>query len=280
MLVTLAELLPLYLDRDAAVGAFNATVYADAEPVISAAERMKAPVIVQLGSYATSAMDIGLWGLLLGEMARRSSVPVCLHLDHATRIDEIQKAIDSGFSSVMIDGSQLSYEGNVEITREVVARAKKRGVSVEAEIGSVAYSGSASHKAELTDPDIAARFAEDTGVDAVAVAVGTLHRMQKQASHIDFELLARIGEKVTIPLVIHGSTGLVDEDLVKVRSTRVCKVNIGTALRVAFDRALRESLAENPDNHVITQLLGKPRRAVEDVVLGKLSLLGFGPSLR
>lgn len=275
MLVTLAELLPLYMGKDAAVGAFNATVYADAEPIITAAEKMNAPVIVQLGSYATALMDIGLWGLLLGEMARRSKVPVCVHLDHATKIADIQKAIDSGFSSVMIDGSQLSYVENVEITREVVSRAKKRGVSVEAEIGSVAYSGTASHKAELSDPEVAARFVDDTGIDAVAVAVGTLHRMQKQASHIDFDLLARIGKIVPIPLVIHGSTGLVDEDLIRVRNTNVCKVNIGTALRIAFDRGLRESLAENPDNHVITQLLGKPMKAVEDVVLRKLSLLGF-----
>jgi fructose-bisphosphate aldolase, class II len=275
MLVTLAELLPQYMGKDAAIGAFNATVYADAEPIVSAAEKRGAPVIVQIGAWATAFMDIELWGVLLREMARRASVPVCAHLDHATKVDDIQKAIDAGFSSVMIDGSQLAYEKNVEITREVVARAKRKGVSVEAEIGSVAYSGSASHKGLRSDPEETARFVHDTGIDAVAVAVGTLHRMDHQASHIDFDLLARIGQAVPIPLVIHGSTGLVDEDIVKMRNTAVCKVNIGTALRIAFNRSLREALNENPDDYVYSLLLAKPKKAVEDVVLNKLGLLGF-----
>ena len=275
MLVTLAELLPRYLDKDAAVGAFNATTFADAEPIVTAAEKRGAPVIVQIGGWATAFMDIALWGALLREMAARASVPVCVHLDHATKVDDIQKAIDAGFSSVMIDGSQLPYDQNVAITRDVVARARKRGVSVEAEIGSVAYSGSASHKDVRSDPDETARFVRDTGVNAVAVAVGTLHRMERQASHIDFDLLARIGKAVPIPLVIHGSSGLVDEDIVNLRRTSVCKVNIGTALRIAFDRSLRQTLNENPDNYVTSLLLAKPKKAVEDVVLNKLGLLGF-----
>lgn len=275
MLTTLRQLLPRYLERDAAVGAFNATMYADAAPIIGAAEKAGAPVIVQIGSYATAHMDLGLWGLLLGEMARRAKVPVCVHLDHATRLEDIRAAIDSGFSSVMFDGSQLPYAENVALTREVVAMAKAKGVSVEAEIGSVAYSGSATHKAELSDPDTVARFVSDTGIDAVAVAVGTLHKMQRQASHIDFDLLERISRAVPTPLVIHGSTGLVDEDMVRMRRTSVCKVNIGTALRIAFDQGLRQVLAENPDNHVTTHLIGKPMQAVEDVVAGKLALLGF-----
>ncbi len=275
MLVTLAKLLPQYMSRDAAVGAFNATTYADAQPIITAAEKLGAPVIVQIGPMATAFMDIGLWGLLLCEMARRSSVPVCVHLDHATRVEDIQKAIDSGFSSVMIDASQFPYDQNVEVTRDIVSRAKEKGVSVEAEIGSVAYSGTSSHKAVLSDPEETARFVRDTGIDAVAVAVGTLHRMERQASHIDFDLLSRIGEAVPIPLVIHGSTGLVDADIVRMRNTNVCKVNIGTALRIAFNRSLRESLNENPDNYVYTELLARPKKAVEEIVLHKLGLLGF-----
>lgn len=275
MLVTLAELLPGYMNKDAAIGAFNATTYADAEPIITAAEKRGAPVIVQIGSWATAFMDIALWGVLLRKMAERANVPVCVHLDHATRVDDIQKAIDAGFTSVMIDGSQLPYDKNVEITRDVVARARSKGVSVEAEIGSVAYSGSASHKDVHSDPEETARFVHDTGVDAVAVAVGTLHRMDHQASHIDFDLLARIGKVVPIPLVIHGSTGLVDDDIVKMRETSVCKVNIGTALRIAFNRSLRETLNENPDDYVYSLLLAKPKKAVEDVVLNKLGLLGF-----
>lgn len=275
MLVTLAELLPKYLAADGAVGAFNATTYADAEPVITAAEKLGAPVIVQIGSMATKFMDIGLWGILLREMANRAKVPVCVHLDHATSIADIQTAIDSGFSSVMIDASQLAYEGNVEKTREVVARAAAKGVSVEAEIGSVAYLGNSAYKSELSDPEETARFVADTGIDAVAVAVGTLHRMETQGSHIDFALLSRIGQAVPVPLVIHGSSGLVDEELKELRKTHVCKVNIGTALRMAFNNAMRKSFADHPDNYVYTELLGEPKKAVEDVVTRKLHLLGF-----
>ena len=183
------------------------------------------------------------------------------HLDHATKIDDIQKAIDAGFSSVMIDGSQLSYEKNVEITRNVVARAKKRGVSVEAEIGSVAYSGSASHRDVRSDPEETARFVNDSGIDAVAVAVGTLHRMDHQASHIDFDLLSRISQAVTIPLVhswIHRSCG---RGYRKMRNTAVCKVNIGTALRIAFSHSLRKTLNENPDDYVYSLLLAEAQES-------------------
>ena len=275
MLVTLKALLDEYVHKDAAVGAFNATTYADAQPIITAAEKRNAPVIVQVGSMGINYMDIFLWGKFLVAMAERASVPVCVHLDHARDVRLVQSAIDTGFSGVMIDGSQLSYPDNVSITREVVKLAKKNNVSVEAEIGSVAYSGTDAYKAELSDPEVTARFVADTGVDAVAVAVGTLPRMEKQASHIDFALLRAIEQQTDIPLVIHGSTGLVDEDFLRLRATHVSKVNIGTALRVAFNDALRKVLQENPDNYVYTELMHVPMEAVEATVLNKLQLLGF-----
>lgn len=275
MLIKLDELLNQYIHKDAAVGAFNVTTYADAQPIITAAEKLNAPVIIQVGSMGTSYMDIELWGKVLVTMAEKSSVPVCVHLDHAYKIDDIQAAIDAGFSSVMIDGSQLPYEENVALTKEVVKRASMKGVSVEAEIGSVAYSGMDTFKSELSDPTITARFVKDTDIDAVAVAVGTLHRMEEQASHIDFNLLYAIQDVVDIPLVIHGSSGLMDEEIIKMRSTHICKVNIGTALRVAFNNSLRKALDENPDNYVYTQLLQVPMQAVEDLVIKKLKLLGF-----
>lgn len=275
MLIKLDELLNQYINKDAAVGAFNATTYADALPIITAAEKLDAPVIIQVGSMGTSFMDIDLWGKMLVTMAERSSVPVCVHLDHAYEMDDIQAAIDAGFSSVMIDGSQLSYEDNVAITREVVKRASLKGVSVEAEIGSVAYSGMDTFKSELSDPTITAKFVKETGINAVAVAVGTLHRMEKQGSNIDFKLLHEIQSVVDIPLVIHGSSGLIDGDIIKMRSTHICKVNIGTALRLAFNNSLREVLNDNPDNYVYTQLLKEPMRAVESLVVDKLKLLGF-----
>lgn len=275
MLVTLKEILDPYINKNAAVGAFNVTTYGDAQPVIDAAVKRNAPVIVQVGAMGTNYMDTGLWGILLCEMARRAPVPVCVHLDHAREVDYVQSAIDAGFSSVMIDGSQLPYEENVAITKEVVKRAQAKGVSVEGEIGSVAYSGTDAFKAELSDPDTTARFVKDTGVDAVAVAVGTLHRMERQGSHLDIPLLLAIQEKVDIPLVIHGSSGLLDEEFRRMCETHVCKVNVGTALRMAFNTGLRTALADNPDNYVITEVIGGAMKAVEDKVDEKLELLGF-----
>ena len=228
-----------------------------------------------MGGFATRYMDLDLWGPMLGIMARRSSVPVCIHLDHSKNVDEIQRAIDAGFSSVMFDGSQLPYEENVAITREVVARAAKKGVSVEAEIGSVAYSGTDAFKAEASDPDTTARFVADTGIDAVAVAVGTLHRMETQAAHLNFDLLHAIEAKVDIPLVIHGSSGLCDEDFKQMCATRVTKVNIGTALRMAFDKGLRTALNDHPESNVFTEIAHIPMEYVEAKTTEKLKLLGF-----
>ena len=275
MLVTLKELLNQYLEKDAIVGAFNTTCYFDAKPIITAAEKLNAPVIVAVGPSATKEMDLRLWGKLLTEMAERSKVPVCVHLDHGHHIEEIKAAVDAGFPSVMIDGSQLTYEDNVAITREAVKYARPKGASVEAEIGSVSYTGNDSYKSILTDPDIAANFVADTEIDAVAVAVGTLHGMKTQGAHIEFDLLNQIQEKVSIPLVIHGASGLLDEEIIKMRSTHVCKMNVGTALRHTFNDSLRKALDDNPDSVYLTDLINIPMQSVEDVLTMKLKLLGF-----
>lgn len=275
MLVTLKELLDQYKDSDKAVGAFNVTTYCDTVPVITAAEKLNAPVIVQLGGFATRYMSLELWGPMLVTLAQRASVPVCIHLDHSKSIDEIQTAIDVGFSSVMFDGSRLPYEENVALTREAVRLAAAKGVSVEAEIGAVGYSDIADAHGIISDPDTTARFVADTGIDAVAVSVGTLHRMETQGAHLDFELLDAIQAKVDIPLVIHGSSGLCDEDFKRMCSTHVTKVNIGTALRIAFDTGLRTALNDHPESKVFTEIFQIPMQYVEDKTIEKLKLLGF-----
>ena len=139
----------------------------------------------------------------------------------------------------------------------------------------MAYSGTDAFKAEASDPDTTARFVADTGLDAVAVAVGTLHRMETQAAHLNFALLQAIQNKVDIPLVIHGSSGLCDEDFRQMCATHVAKVNIGTALRLAFDTGLRTALASHPESNVFTEIAHIPMQYVEDKVVEKLGLLGF-----
>lgn len=275
MLVTLDELLPKYLDQDAAVGAFNLAVFPDLQVLIQAAEEMKAPVIMQLSPSVSEYMGYDYWGMVGREMAKRAAVPVVLHLDHANRVEPIWKALDAGYSSVMFDGSQLPFDENVRITREVVKRAETYGVSVEAEIGSVAYLGKNTHKDQLTDPREAAAFAQLSGCSCLAVSVGTTHMMQTQTADINYNLLAEIQAEVKVPLVIHGSTGLPNDQLEKIRAYHVCKVNIGTALRVAFDKGLRAELAERPGDYVYMDLLKRPLNDEKQVVKEKMKLLGF-----
>ena len=238
MLKTLDEVLPKYINADAAAGAFNLALFPDTKVLIEAAEEMNAPVILQISPVVAEFMGYDYWGMIAGEMARRSTAEVVLHLDHANMVEPIWKALDAGFSSVMFDGSQLPFEDNVRITNEVVKRAERYGASVEAEIGSVAYLGRDSHKDQLTDPKEAAAFAE-------------------------------------VPLVIHGSTGLPDSQLVKMRGYHVCKVNIGTALRVAFDKGLRAELEERPNDYIYIDLLKRPLEDEKQVVRKKMELLGF-----
>ncbi|MCD8121610.1 MAG: class II fructose-bisphosphate aldolase family protein [Clostridiales bacterium] len=275
MLVTLDELLPEYLNKDAAVGAFNLAVFPDIPTLISAAEEMNAPIILQASPSVSEFIGYDYWGMMAREMAKRASVPVVMHLDHASNVEAIWKALDAGYSSVMFDGSQLPFDENVRITREVVERAKKYGVSVEAEIGSVAYLGKDTHKDQLSDPKEAADFAEASGCGCLAVSVGTTHMMRTQTANIHFDLLEEIQNAVKIPLVIHGSTGLPDDQLVKMRHYHVCKVNIGTALRVAFDKGLRAELAERPNDYIYKDLLQRPLEDEKQVVKHKMEQLGF-----
>ena len=270
MLKTLDEVLPKYINADAAVGAFNLALFPDTKVLIEAAEEMNAPVILQISPVVAEFMGYDYWGMIAGEMARRSTAEVVLHLDHANMVEPIWKALDAGFSSVMFDGSQLPFEDNVRITNEVVKQAERYGASVEAEIGSVAYLGRDSHKDQLTDPKEAAAFADASGCGCLAVSVGTT-----QTANIQYDLLESIQNEVKVPLVIHGSTGLPDSQLVKMRGYHVCKVNIGTALRVAFDKGLRAELEERPNDYIYIDLLKRPLEDEKQVVRRKMELLGF-----
>ena len=275
MLVTLDKLLPEYMNKKAAVGAFNLALFPDIKVLIDAAEELKAPVIMQISPVVSEFMGYDYWGMVAGEMAKRASVPVVLHLDHASKTEAIWKALDAGYSSVMFDGSQLPFDENVKTTQEVVKRAEKYGASVEAEIGSVAYLGKTTHKDQLSDPKAAKDFAEASGCGCLAVSVGTMHMMRSQTANIHFDLLEEIQNEVNIPLVIHGSSGLPDEQLSKLCSYHVCKINIGTALRIAFDKSLRSELEKRPNDYVYIDLLKRPLEDEKQVVLHKMSLLGF-----
>jgi fructose-bisphosphate aldolase class II len=179
-------------------------------------------------------------------LAEAASVPVVAHLDHGYSADDCRAAIDCGFTSVMFDGSQLPLAENIAQTRAIAQMAHGAGVSLEGEIGFVGYAaGAASHG---TDPDEARRFAQETGVDAMAISIGNVHLQEAQGAAINMDLLRAIEAVTDVPLVLHGSSGIPDATRRALAlTTKVCKFNVGTELRQVFGSALRQELAQNPD---------------------------------
>lgn len=256
--------------------AFNIFGYEDAAMVIKAAEELDAPVILMTNKAAVSHIPIDTFGKMLCSMAKQSSVPVCIHMDHIDDIGTVAKAIQVGYTSIMYDGSQLPLEENIKNAQGVLKMARACNVSVEAEVGSVGYyEGVTGIKAEYTDPEEAAIFAKEVQVDALAVAVGTIHRLDTQSAVIDYQRLDEIIKHVNIPLVIHGATGIKDEDFLKLIHYPIGKVNIGTALRMAFGKTMRKEILEKPDEFDRLVLFQKPMEKVKEAVLEKYKLLGY-----
>lgn len=194
-------------------------------------------------------MPIRIIGPIMIEMAKRAKVPVCVHLDHGESLDYLQKALDMGFTSIMYDGSMLPYDENVENTRKAVEMAKKTGASVEAEIGIMggreAGAKSGEQKAEdlYTDPEVAKRFAEDTGIDALACSFGTAHGIYKVKPKLDFERIEKIKSLTSLPLVMHGGSGVSPEDYKKAIERGVRKINYYSYMSNAGTKAAKEMLA-------------------------------------
>jgi fructose-bisphosphate aldolase, class II len=206
-------------------------------------------------------------------LAEASTVPVVCHVDHAVTVEECRAGIDAGFSSVMIDGSKLEFAANIEITNRVIEIARKAGVSVEGEIGYVGYSQGA-HSAP-TSAEEAERFDKETGVDALAISIGNLHLNTEKSAIIDFVVLQKIEAVTRAPLVLHGGSGIPIAIRQKLaRETRVKKFNIGTELRMAFGKALRQSLAEQPHEFDRIKLLKptiKTMQAAASQIIRQLS---------
>ncbi|MEM9971740.1 MAG: class II fructose-bisphosphate aldolase [Pseudomonadota bacterium] len=245
-LATLAEVLQPALAEHRAVAGLVCLGWEDARAYVAAAEAEDAPLILQAGPGARAHMPIPVWGAMFRALGEGASVPVVAHLDHGANADEVVQAIDAGFTSVMFDGSRLPLDDNIDQTAHCVALAHGAGVSCEGEIGFVGYAAGA--KSLGTDPDEAARFAAETGVDAVAVSVGNVHLQEEAAAQIDMDRLRAIEAGVAAPLVIHGGSGIAAETRARLaRETRIAKFNIGTELRQVFGASLRAGLAADPD---------------------------------
>ena len=275
MLVTLKELLPDAIQGRYAVPSFNVFGNEEAVAVIAAAEHLGRGVIVACNKDMAEHMGVaGFAGMMRG-IAQEASVPVCLHLDHCYDENVVFAALRAGFTSVMFDGSQMPLQDNIASTARVATVAHAFGATIEGEVGSVPYTEGRDHiRHELTDPQDAARFAEHSGVDAVAVSVGNVHRMTSATSVIDFERLERIASLTRLPLVIHGTSGIRDADMRRLKTMRVAKFNIGTTMRMTFARSLRQSLAEDDARFDRLTLMKPVVRALQAEATRVMRMLG------
>lgn len=238
-LVAMRELLIKAKAEKYAVGAFNIVDYATLEAVVDAAEQERSPAIIQTSASST-VKYYGYKALvdMATNAAGKSEMPFALHLDHCKDLEMVFNCIDSGWTSVMYDGSSFAFEVNLENSKKVVEKAHAKGISVEGEIGAVWGVEDDitvdEHQELLADPDKAAQYAEETGVDAFAPAIGTAHGLYKGEPKLDFERLEEIAGRVKAPIVIHGGTGLSEEVFRKLISYGAAKINISTQLKIGY----------------------------------------------
>ncbi len=229
-----------------AVGAFNVE---NMEMVIAAAEELRAPLMLQTTPSTVKYAGLDMYLANVRTAAKRASVPVCMHLDHGDSFDLAMQALRIGYSSIMIDGSHSVFEENIAVTKAVADACRPSGIPVEAELGKVGGKeddldgGSGGY----TDPMEAKEFAERTGIGSLAVAIGTAHGVYKGEPKLDLDRLAEIRKVVSIPLVLHGASGLSEEAVKESIKRGICKVNFATELRIAYTDGVKEFLAANPD---------------------------------
>ena len=277
-LVTLREILADCQHEGWAVPAFDVINYETVVASLEGAAAERAPVILMvLPSHTPLSQWPGLVAMVQAQAAGLD-LPVCLHLDHAIDLEQVEAALDLGFSSVMIDGSTLPLAANISLTRQVVESAHARGVSVEAELGHVGGGDEVLDEDEaagrLTPVGDAARFVDETQVDALAVAIGTVHGLYRAEPKLDFERLAALRAAVPVPLVMHGGSGTPDQDIRRTIREGICKINIWTEISLAFAATLREELSDPAASRPLYQVMAAAQATAQDVVQHKIRLLG------
>ncbi len=270
-----------------AIPAFNTSDLEMTKGIVQAAEKQRAPIILQTSVGALEYAGIEQLVGINKEAAREASVPVALHQDHCHDFELIKKLISLGYSSVMIDASHLPYSENLKLTKAVVAYAHKRGVWVQAELGRILgnedWQNVKSGEDLMTDPDQAAEFVRDTGIDTLAIAVGSVHgipvdpRIKKVLStlkeHVDIERVKAIRKKVKVPLVMHGASGVPDKQIRAAIKYGVAVFNIDTDLRVAFNKALRSNIKKHPQIYDPRKLFAPATEALQKAAEKKLQLM-------
>ena len=232
-----------------AVGAFNVENMEMVMAVIAAAEELRAPLMLQTTPSTVKYAGLDLYLANVKTAAERASVPVCMHLDHGDSFELAMRALRVGYSSIMIDGSHSVFEENIAVTKAVADACRPSGSPVEAELGKVGGKEDDldGGNGGYTDPQEAKEFAERTGIGSLAVAIGTAHGVYKGEPKLDLDRLAEIRKVVSIPLVLHGASGLSEEAVAESIKRGICKVNFATELRIAYTEGVKEFLGQNPD---------------------------------
>ena len=250
MLVKSKELLLDAQRNKYAVGAFNVENMEMVLAVLNAAEETKSPVIMQTTPGTVKYAGADMYFANIRAAARRTKIPVACHLDHGNTLAIAVQALHAGYTSIMIDGSKLPFEENIALTKTVTEICHAVNIPVEAELGRVGGKEDGLDNTQTanpyTDPDEAAIFVERTGCDSLAVAVGTAHGVYKGTPHVNFDVLAKIHEVVNIPLVLHGTSGVPDDQVIRCVSMGMCKVNYATDLRIAYTYGVKRYMKENP----------------------------------
>lgn len=281
-LVTTASIVDPAQRSGTGVAAFNVITLEHAEAIASGAERAGQSAILQISENAVRFHHGRLEPLAAATVAvaRASAVPLAVHLDHVEDVELLHAAAGTGISSAMFDASKLDYRDNVAATREAANWARAQGIWLEAELGEVGGKDGAHAPGVRTDPDEAVRFVADTGVDALAVAVGSSHAMVDRTAALDLPLIRSLAQRLSVPLVLHGSSGVPDDTLADAIGAGMVKINVGTILNVAFTRAVRDHLAG--DDAVVDprKYLAPAREAIADQAARIMTVLAAASDAR
>lgn len=283
MLVTLNEVMKIVEEKKIAVGSFNTPNLEGIQAVIEAAEELELPVIIQFAQCHESWIPLKIIGPIMVEAAKKATVPVCVHLDHGETLEYLQDALDIGFTAIMYDGSVLSYEENLANTKKAVEMAAKTGASVEAELGSMGKresgagngTGAEDETKIYTDPEQAAIFVKETGIDALACSFGTTHGIYLTEPRLDFDVVKKVRENTNnIPVVMHGGSGVSAEDYHKAVDAGVRKINYFTYMDKSGGNAAKEYLTTLDENEPVfySSIVEAGRKAMKENVKAAMQL--------
>ena len=277
MLVSMHELLKPTREHGFAIGAFNVADSCFIRAVVEEAEATNTPAIISIHPSEHDFVGDAFFSYVR-DITQRSRVPFTLHLDHGASVEHVLRAMQCGFTSVMIDGSHSPFEENVALVKSVVELSHRYDASVEAELGRLGGVEDDlvvdAKDALYTNPEQAREFVTRTGIDSLAVAIGTAHGMYAAEPKLDFERLAAIRDRVDVPLVLHGASGLADSDIRRAISLGVCKVNVATELKMAFSDALKQYFEENPDANDPRHYMKPAKAAMKDIVRKVIRVCG------